>query len=170
MATVTISGEVRDSTERNDNRPWYVRAASYQDGGDGGTVTPRKSRAIYPNAGTLTFEVEADIALAIENPDGDVYLVTTPSTDDDLWSLIAASVLIPPGTTQEALEAAVGTYFDGTAGEVGLSVLLSESQEAARTAIDTYSTTEADASASAAAGTALTTATGRAIAFAIALG
>lgn len=113
MATVTITGSTtRDSTARQDNRPWYVEGVGYQDGGDGGVITPRKSRAFYPVAGVLTMELEAGIVAYVTNPDGDQYLVTVPDEDSALWDLIAAAVAYPPDTSQERLNVAVGQYVE----------------------------------------------------------
>ena len=138
MATVTITGSTtRDSTARQDNRPWYVEAVGYQDGGDGGVITPRKSRAFYPVAGVLTMELEAGIVAYVTNPDGDQYLVTVPDEDSALWDLIAADVLIPPGTSQEALDAALAAYLTSSASSVGEAILLATTEAVARQAIGT---------------------------------
>lgn len=113
MPKVTITGpSVRDSTTRKDNRPWYVWAAEYQDGGDGGVVTPRRSRPIYPSQGVLAFEVEAGIAVYIQDPDGSKYLVTTPNANSQLWDVIAAGVAYPPDTRTEVLAQAVDQYVE----------------------------------------------------------
>ncbi len=113
MPTVTITGpSVRDSTSLKDNRPWFAFAAEYQDGGDGGVVTPRKSKPIYPSKGVLTIELEAGIAAWIQNPDGNKYLVTVPNTDSSLWDVIAAGVAYPPDTRTDVLATAVDQYVE----------------------------------------------------------
>lgn len=84
---VTITGTISDITGRPDNRPWYAWAGSYQDA-DVGLVTTRHSRPVFPVAGLLTLELEEDISVVIENPDGRQYFVTTPEVDSDLWDVI----------------------------------------------------------------------------------
>lgn len=113
MATVDITGSTtRDAGARMDNRPWYVRAASYQNNGDGGVITPRKSRAIYPRAGELTITVEVGITCYITNPDGTEYLVTIPEEDTPLWDVIEDGIAYPPDTQQSQLNTAVGQYVE----------------------------------------------------------
>lgn len=109
MATVTITGStVRDALAKPDNRPWKLRAATYQDGGSGSVITPGEDYVeVRPVAGKLAFDVEAGIALYIESPDAKRYLVTTPAVDDGLWDVIEAGVTFPPETSQEQLNAAV---------------------------------------------------------------
>lgn len=113
MATVTITGpSIRDSVSTKDNRPWRVWAQTYQSDGDGGVITTRKSRPVYPTAGVFTVELEAGIVATLENPDGDTYLVTVPNIDSDLWDLIAAAVAFPPTTSAEFVDDAVQAYLD----------------------------------------------------------
>lgn len=113
MATVTITGpSIRDSVAGKDNRPWRVWAQTYQSDGDGGVITTRKSRPVYPVAGVFTVELEAGIVATLENPDGDTYLVTIPDIDSDLWDVIAAAVAFPPTTAAEFVDDAVQAYLD----------------------------------------------------------
>lgn len=116
MAKVTISSElVRDPTGRQDNRPWYVFGEGYQPATDG-LVTPRRSRPIYPVAGTLSFEVEAGKHVWIENPSGDQYYVTIGDEDQDLEDLLATAVGVPPDSSQDLLDAAVETFVENNPG------------------------------------------------------
>jgi len=113
MATVTITGAtVRDVTGTPDNRPWYLAAVTYQDGHDGGVITPKRSQALLPIAGMLSFDAEPGITVRVQNPDGDFWYVTIPEEDIDLWDLIAAAVAFPPGTSAQAVGTAVDSYLD----------------------------------------------------------
>lgn len=113
MATVDITGSTtRDAGSRLDNRPWYIRAVGYQNNGDGGVITPRQSRAIYPSAGELTITAEAGITCYITNPEGAEYLVTVPNEDTPLWEVIEAGIAYPPNTQQSQLNTAVGQYVE----------------------------------------------------------
>lgn len=114
MATVTITGNtVREATGRPDNRPWKLRAATYQDGGSGSVITPGEDYTLLrPVAGKLAFEAEAGIAVYLENPDQKRYLVTVPDADAGLWTVIEAGVAFLPDTSQQQLAAAVEPYVD----------------------------------------------------------
>ena len=114
MALIEITGPTRrDGGAGYDPRPWKVRAASYQAGGDGGAITPGdKAKTVYPVGGILTLRVEAGISFYLENPDGDDYLVTAPEVNSALWDVIEAGVAFPPDTSQEQLNVAVAQYVE----------------------------------------------------------
>lgn len=153
MALITITGDtIRDVAGHPDNRPWTVIATGYQDGGDGGVITDRGPREVYPVAGVLTFQVESGITAFIANPDGTTYLITTPEVDAELWDVLQVSIDVPPTTGAELLAAAVETFVENNPGYPwdGLAdkpfvIAAGVSASAARAAISTLSETEIEA-------------------------
>lgn len=113
--TVTITAEVRDVTGRPDNTVWWFTSALRE---SDGTIVSTRTRAVTPEDGALTVELEPGNAAATYG--GDTYVFTVPETDADLWDLIEAAVASPPDTAAEALAAAVESYLDehGTSGTV----------------------------------------------------
>lgn len=88
--TVTITGQIIDVTSRKDSRPWRVWSPTYRQGPNGEIVTTN-AQTIKSVGGIITIELEPGSAI-IENPDGQRYSVTIPSTDANLWDVIAGAI------------------------------------------------------------------------------
>ncbi len=114
MATVTVSGLVRDETGRKDSRAWKAFSPVYREGSPGEVVTMREQK-VRVVAGTFTAKLEPGVCV-IENPDGQRYTVTVPNVDADLWDLIQLAVAMPPETSEQQIQDAVAAYL-------GLSML-----------------------------------------------
>lgn len=110
MATVTVSGVVKDETGRKDSRDWKAFSPVYREGSDGEVLTMRQ-QTVRVVAGLFSAKLEPGICV-IENPDGQRYTVTIPDEDADLWGVIATAVAFPPNTEAEALASAVNAYLD----------------------------------------------------------
>lgn len=110
--TVKITGPlVRDASNHPDNRAWRLWALEYQNGGNGGVITTRKSTELRPVRGVLTFEAKEGTVVGLQNPDGEMYIVTIPATDTTLWDLISSSVAFPPDTSSSKVAEAVTAYL-----------------------------------------------------------
>lgn len=88
--TVTITGQIIDVTSRKDSRPWRAWSPTYRQGPNGEIVTTN-AQTIKSVGGIITIELEPGAAI-IENPDGQRYSVTIPSTDANLWDVIAGAI------------------------------------------------------------------------------
>lgn len=110
MATVTVTGVVKDETGRKDSRDWKAFSPVYREGSSGEVVTMRSQR-VRVVGGVFTAKLEPGVCV-IENPDGQRYTVTVPDTDADLWHLVSAAVAFPPDTQAEAVAAAVVSYLE----------------------------------------------------------
>lgn len=109
MATVTVTGVVKDETGRKDSRDWKVFSPVYREGSSGEVVTMRSQR-VRVVGGVFTAKLEPGVCV-IENPDGQQYTVTVPNTDADLWDLIQLAVAMPPSTTEQQIQDAVAAYL-----------------------------------------------------------
>lgn len=110
MATVTVSGVVKDETGRKDSRDWKAFSPVYREGSDGEVLTMRKQQ-VRVVAGMFSAKLDPGVCV-LENPDGQRYTVTVPDEDADLWDIISAAVAFPPDTAAEALADAVTTYLE----------------------------------------------------------
>lgn len=109
MATVTVTGLLRDETGRKDSRDWKAFSPVYREGSSGEVVTMR-AQPVRVVAGVFKAELEPGVCV-LENPDGRRYTVTVPGTDADLWDLIAVAVAVPPETAADALDDAVQRFI-----------------------------------------------------------
>lgn len=105
---VTVSGTVVDALGRPDNSPWTFKSVVVRESSDGEVITT-KQRTISPSASSLIVKLESgpcEIGYA-----GQSYYVTIPeSSPVDLWDLISAGAAVPPDTSTEILENAIGVY------------------------------------------------------------
>lgn len=114
MATVTVTGLIKDETGLKDSRDWAVLSPAYREGSEGSVVTMRK-QVVRVVAGVFSAELEPGPAVVI-NPDGRSYAVTVPDEDSNLWDLIEIAAALPPDTPADALAAAITAYLDSHGG------------------------------------------------------
>jgi hypothetical protein len=105
----TITQNITDIAGANDNTSWTFYTEPIRQYGTA-VITTKKVRK-YPVAGVLTVVLDPGPAVVIA-PDGKKYPFTVPSADSDLWTLIAGAIGMPPGTTQQAIAAAVADYLN----------------------------------------------------------
>jgi formaldehyde-activating enzyme involved in methanogenesis len=105
----TITQNVADIAGVDDNTSWTFYTPQIRQYG-AAIVTPKKVRK-YPVAGVLTVVLDPGPAVVVA-PDGNRYPFTVPGADSDLWTLIAGAIGMPPGTTQQAIAAAVADYLN----------------------------------------------------------
>lgn len=109
MATVTVSGVVKDETGRKDSRDWKAFSPVYREGSDGEVLT-MKRQPVRVVAGIFTAKLQPGVCV-IENPDGQRYTVTVPGVDSNLWDLIQLAAALPPATTEQQIQDAVTAYL-----------------------------------------------------------
>jgi hypothetical protein len=105
----TITQNITDIAGATDNTSWTFYTGQIRQYGSA-IISTKKVRK-YPVAGVLTVVLDPGPAAVIA-PDGNTYPFTVPGADSDLWTLIAGAIGMPPGTTQQAIAAAVADYLN----------------------------------------------------------
>lgn len=93
MATVPVTGVVKDETGRRDSRAWEAFSPVYREGSSGEVITKRP-QPVQVVGGVFKANLESGIAVLV-NPDGKRYTIAVPEGPADLWDLIAAGEAFP---------------------------------------------------------------------------
>lgn len=107
--TVTVTGTVTDVSGRPDRNLWSFASVIRE--GSSGAIVSTTPRMIAPDEdGHLAIDLEPGYCAVTYQKQS--WIVTVPNQAIDLWDLIEAAVTVPPGTSQDALIAAIATYFE----------------------------------------------------------
>lgn len=107
--TTTVTGTIKDVTGQPDNSAWVFYSV-LREGDASDVVTSKWVRAV-PVAGALSVDLESGFCI-VNAPNGQVYNITVPdSGTPDIWDLLAAAVAFPPGTSADAVAAAITAYL-----------------------------------------------------------
>lgn len=107
----TITQDINDLAGVDDNTSWTFYTEQIRLSSSGTAVVSTKKVRKYPVAGVLTVDLDPGPATVIA-PDGKKYPFTVPVSASNLWTLIAGAIGMPPGTTQQAIAAAVTDYLN----------------------------------------------------------
>jgi len=109
--TVTITEVVASIDGAQDNRQWIFFTQEIRESADGSEIITTTKVQKKPVGGVLTVELDPGPAVVVP-PNGKSYNFIVPNSPSDLWSLIQASVALPPVTQAEKLQAAVDRWLE----------------------------------------------------------